>query len=113
MFEVLNINQESLLTEKKLTKGTLESYVKLLMLRSRNAILRLISYCNFSRAVQKNINLRFIDLCEQHREQEDLFVKSNLDKYRRDDLLKQTRMYDRRECEEVRRIFDEEISVCS
>lgn len=113
MFEVLNINQESLLTEKKLTKGTLESYVKLLMLRSRNAILRLISYCNFSRAVQKNINLRFIDLCEQHREQEDLFEKSNLDKYRRDDLLKQTRMYDRRECEEVRRIFDEEISVCS
>jgi hypothetical protein len=113
MFEILDIKQESLLTEKKLTKGTLESYVKLLMLRSRNAVLRLLSYCNFSRAVQKNVNLRFIDLCEQHRQHEDLFEKIDLDKYRKDDLLKQTRMYDRKECEEIRRLFDEDVSVCS
>jgi hypothetical protein len=113
LFEVLDIRQESLFTEKTLTKGTLESYVKLLMLRSRNSILKLLSYTNFSRAVQKNINLRFIDLCEQHREQEDLFDIVHLNKYRKDDLLKQTKMYDRKECEEVRRIFDEAVSVCS
>lgn len=112
MFEILDIKEDNLLTEKKLTRGTLESYVKLLMLRSRSSILRLLSYCNFSRAIQKNVNLRFIDLCEQHREHDTLFEKIDLDKYRKDDLLKQTRMYDRKECEEIRRLFDEDISVC-
>lgn len=112
MFEIVDIRADTLMTESKLANSTLGSYVKLLMLRSRNAILKLMSYCNFSRAIQKNINLRFLDLCDQHREHGGLLEKANLDVYRKDDLFKQTKMYDKRDCDELRKIFDEEISVC-
>lgn len=112
MFEIVDIRTETLKTESKLSNMTLGSYVRLLMLRSRNAILKLISYCNYGRAIQKNVNLRFLDLCDQHRECGGLFEKNDLDVYRKDDLFRQTKMYDKRDCDELRKIFDEDISVC-
>jgi len=92
---------------------TLNSYVKLLMLRSRGSCLRLISYMNFYRSTQKRINLQFLDLCEQDKTIRGVFESESARTMRKDDFLRQTSKYSKKEYEEMRKIFDEEQSVCS
>lgn len=111
--EMLDLRLENLQTEQKLSSLTLNSYVKLLMLRSRGACLRLISYMNFYRSTQKRINLQFLDLCEQDKTMRGVFESESVKTSRKDDFLRQTNQYSKKEYEELRKIFDEEQSVCS
>lgn len=111
--EMLDLKIENLQTEQKRSSLTLNSYVKLLMLRSRGSCLRLISYMNFYRSTQKRINLQFLDLCEQDKTIRGVFESESARTMRKDDFLRQTSKYSKKEYEEMRKIFDEEQSVCS
>jgi len=111
MLEMLNIKGDELKREKRTVNSTLTSYIKLLMLRGRTACLKLISYFNFGRSAQKSMNIRFLDLCEQGKVPEELMQSSTTKCYRKDDFLKLTRMFDQKDYEELRLIFDDETTV--
>ena len=111
LLEKVGVRTDQLKREKKLITLTMSSYVKLFMLRGRTASLKLISYFNFARSVQKAINLRFLATVEEGRQSEEWSQNSTPQSYRREDFLKLARMFDPKEYEKLRKIFDDEVTL--
>ena len=111
LVEMLDFKLENLQMEQKRAGMTLDSYVKLMILRGRSCCLRLMSYMNFYRSAQKTINLEFLNLCDQRMAPKEPFVSENVQSLRKDDFFKQSNKFDRAEYEGMRRIFDDELNV--
>ena len=108
LLEKVGVRTENLKREKKLATFTMASYLKLFMLRGRNSCLKLISYFNFARSVQKVINLRFLSTVEEGRQAEEWAQNSPPQSYKKEDFLKMARMFDPKEYAELKKIFDDE-----
>jgi hypothetical protein len=111
LLETCEINTEGLQTEKRLLRMSLASSVKLLILRTRNACLKLMSYLNFNRSTQKSLNLRFLQLCEDRRSSVEQLESERLKTHNKEDIFQQTKVFNNNEYSELKRIFEEEQNV--
>jgi hypothetical protein len=111
LLETCEIKTEDLQTEKRLLKMSLGSSVKMLLLRTRNACLKLMSYLNFNRSTQKSLNLRFLQLCEDGRLSTEQLESERLRTHNKEDVFQQTKVFENNEYGELKRIFDEEQNV--
>ena len=108
LFEVFQIRQDELKTEKKLTTMTVKTYVKLMLLRTRNASIKLLSYANFNRSLQKFLNLRFTSLYENSRDPSTPLQSEEVRSYRKEEMFKHSGMFNKTEYAEVKDIFGEQ-----
>ena len=84
-----------------------KAYFKLQILNSRSKILKLISYFNFFRAVQKEISIKFIDVMNANKINDEIFGQDDSTIFQKDKLVNQIPMFKKQETEDMNDIFDE------
>ena len=58
-----------------LIRKSYRAYFKLMVLRARTSSLKMVSYFNYFRSVQKSINIKFLNLCESNKHSDDVWAK--------------------------------------